>query len=124
MRVLWVWGPATGVMAAIFVGSSSSDPSYVPPVFSDKLLHLGAYALLGAALLRGFSGARPERVTGRRALGAVLAALLFGISDEFHQSFVPGRTPDVMDLLMDVVGGAIGATLYWMVIKKLRIANR
>lgn len=111
-------------MAAIFVGSSSSDPAYVPRVISDKLLHLCAYALLGATLLHAFSDARPERVTLGRALGAVLVSLLYGISDEFHQTFVPRRTPDVMDLLMDLVGGAFGAGVVWIVTTQWLMANR
>ena len=110
-------------MAAIFMGSSFSDTSYVPPALSDKVLHLGAYALLGATLLHAFSDARVERVTGARVLAAILAAFVYGLSDEFHQSFVPGRTPDAMDLVMDVIGAAIGATLGWFVARRLRAAR-
>ena len=111
-------------MAAIFMGSSFSDTSYVPPALSDKVLHLGAYALLGATLLHAFSDGRVERVTGARVLAAILAAFVYGLSDEFHQSFVPGRTPDAMDLVMDVIGAALGAGIVWLVTKKLSIANR
>jgi VanZ family protein len=106
-------------MAAIFVASSSSDPSYVPPVFSDELLHLGIYASLGAALLHAFADGRAERITRRRVVAAIGASLLYGMSDEFHQSFVPGRTPDVMDLLMDVIGASAGAAVYGLAMKKL-----
>jgi VanZ family protein len=106
-------------MAAIFIASSSSDPSYVPRMLSDTLLHLGIYGLLGAALLHAFADARAERVTRATVLAAIAASLLYGLSDEFHQSFVPGRTPDVMDLVMDVIGASIGAALYGTALKKL-----
>jgi VanZ family protein len=42
------------------------------------------------------------------AAGAWLAVVAFGISDEWHQSFVPGRSADVLDVLADAAGGALG----------------
>ena len=41
----------------------------------------------------------------------VLAVLAYGVSDELHQAFVPRRSPDVMDVLADLAGGALGAGL-------------
>jgi VanZ family protein len=42
-----------------------------------------------------------------------LAVMLYGISDEFHQYFVPGRSVDVYDVLADALGGLLGAwTMY------------
>ena len=96
------------MMAALFAASSASDRSAVPAVFSDTILHLAAYAALGVTVFRAFADARFERMTPARALAAVLFCLLFGVSDEFHQSFVPGRTPDSKDLVADGVGAALG----------------
>ena len=111
------------VMAAIFMGSSFSDTSYVPPALSDKVLHLAAYALLGATLLHAFSDARVERVTGARVLAAILAAFVYGLSDEFHQSFVPGRTPDAMDVVADALGAATGVGVLWLTGRRFRRAQ-
>jgi VanZ family protein len=97
------------MMAVLFAASSASDTSAVPAVFSDTVLHLGAYAALGVTMLRGFADARFERMTLPRALAAVLFCILYGASDEFHQSFVPGRTPDLRDLVSDGAGAALGA---------------
>ena len=97
------------MMAVLFAASSASDTSAVPPVFSDTFLHVGTYAALGLAVFRAFADARLERMTPSRALAAVLFCILYGVSDEFHQSFVPGRTPDVRDLVADGVGAALGA---------------
>jgi VanZ family protein len=97
------------MMAVLFAASSASDTSAVPAVFSDTVLHLGAYAALGVTVFRALAGARFEGMTRARALAAVLFCILYGVSDEFHQSFVPGRTPDVRDLATDAVGAAIGA---------------
>ena len=109
MRLLYVWGPAVLVMAVLFAASSASDTSVVPPVFSDKVLHLGAYALLGMTVFRALADARFERLTPGLAMWAILFCILYGVSDEFHQSFVPGRTPDAKDLIADGVGAALGA---------------
>jgi VanZ family protein len=40
---------------------------------------------------------------------AVLAGSLYGVTDEWHQSFVPGRTPAADDLVADAVGSLAGA---------------
>lgn len=109
MRLLFVWGPAVLVMAVLFAASSASDTTAVPPVLSDTILHLGGYALLGITVFRALADARFDRLTPGRAAGAVLCCILYGLSDEFHQSFVPGRTPDAMDLVADAAGAALGA---------------
>ncbi|HSH41142.1 MAG TPA: VanZ family protein, partial [Arenicellales bacterium] len=46
-------------------------------------------------------------------------AVLYGISDEWHQSFVPGREPDVLDVLADGVGAAVGILLLHMLVRGL-----
>jgi VanZ family protein len=43
-----------------------------------------------------------------RAATAFAVAILYGLSDEWHQSFVPGRTPDVWDLVVDAIGALTG----------------
>ena len=96
------------MMAVLFAASSASDTSSVPAVFTDTILHVGGYAALGMAVFRAFADARFERMTPLRALAAVLFCILYGVSDEFHQSFVPGRTPDARDLVADGVGAALG----------------
>jgi VanZ family protein len=123
VRLLFVWGPAALMMAVLFAASSASDTSAVPAVFSDKVLHLGAYALLGITVFHAFADGRFDRVTSGRAILAVLFCILYGISDEFHQSFVPGRTPDAKDLIADGVGAALGAA-FLLLVKTAWLRNR
>ena len=73
--------------------------------------HSIGYALLGALLLRALARGRVSGVTWRRAAAAVLLASLYGISDEWHQSFVPGRSPNRFDLLVDFLGATLGVTV-------------
>lgn len=80
----------------------------LPPGRYSTIGHLGGYAVLGALL---FSALRIDRPVRSAALIAVLLASLYGASDEFHQSFVPGRTPTVYDWIVDTIGAALGATL-------------
>lgn len=65
----------------------------------DKGAHLLAYALLGFLLGRGLGRFRP----------AFLLAALYGVVDEGHQSFVPGREAFGLDLLADFLGAYLGA---------------
>jgi len=107
------WGPAAFVMAAIFFVSGLSSPP-VPSVLPDVGLHAVAYTVLGASLLRGLAGAQWSQVTIRNVLWAVLLAVAYGATDEWHQSFVPGRTPELRDLFADFVGSAFGASVVWL----------
>lgn len=89
---------------AVFLYLQSASPTagsflaFFPPG-ADKVAHAGAYGVLGALL---------TVATGRPWL-AVLIAAAFGVSDEFHQSFVPQRAADVYDVVADTVGATIGA---------------
>jgi VanZ family protein len=70
-----------------------------------KTGHLTEYFVLSLLLLRGIRGER----RGMRlawALTAIAVVLCYASLDEFHQSFVPGRTPAVSDVMLDTCGGA------------------
>lgn len=118
-----LWGPVIIVMALIFSASSISDPGAPPGGMSDKAAHFLAYAALGAALIRALAGGRTAGMTVRRIGLATLLGTLYGASDEVHQMFVPGRTPDVMDLVADAWGAAAGAVLVAIGARLLRRAT-
>jgi VanZ family protein len=107
----WLWGPVAGQMALIFIASAIPDLGPLPGGVSDKGGHSIGYAILGAVLLRALAGARLAGVTWQRAAATLLLATLYGVSDEFHQSFVPGRTPDVHDVLADFIGASAAVTI-------------
>jgi hypothetical protein len=108
---LWLWGPVVLQMAVIFIASSIPNLGELPAGVSAPLGHTIGYALLGALLLRALAGGRVSGVTWGRALAAVLLATLYGVSDEAHQSFVPGRSPDRFDVLADCAGAALAVML-------------
>ena len=112
-RLLFAWGPAVGLMAVIYFASDRSDAPRLMTGVSDLLAHALAYAVLGAATLRGLAGARRAGATARAALLAAVLAAAYGAADEFHQSFVPGRSAELRDFLADALGAAAGAGLGW-----------
>lgn len=111
-RILSTWGPAIGMMTIIFLVSGMSSPP-TPTALPDVGAHAMAYALLGASFLRGVADARWEQVTARTTTVAVLLTVAYGLSDEFHQSFVPGRTSEVSDLVADACGAVVGVGGVW-----------
>jgi VanZ family protein len=107
---LRAWGPALAWAAVIFVLSSVPGGNFpdVPAPNADKLVHGLVYFVLGATCLRGVR--RGSALTAIPALLlAALIATLYGVSDEFHQSFTPQRSPDWHDVVADAGGGLLGA---------------
>jgi len=107
VRHLRLWLPPLLYMAAIFFLSSESDPA--PQVTArvwDKALHCVEYGGLALLLCRALLG---EGIGWAAALVvALVATSAYGASDEWHQSFTPGRSSDVRDWMADSLGAAIG----------------
>ena len=119
-RRVRVWGPAWGTMVLIFVLSSISGLGPIPGGVDDGVAHALQYAVLAALLLRGLAGARWRGVKVRAAALAVLLATLYGVTDEAHQWFVPGRTAEVTDLVADALGAAVAAGVIcgWSIVRR------
>jgi VanZ family protein len=121
---LYVWGPAVAQALVIFVASSIPDVTRLPGGISDHTGHFIGYAMLGAALLHAFAGASLRGVTVSGAVWSLAVSSLYGISDELHQSFVPGRTPDVHDWIADTWGAAVAIGVLSAVAFALRRRTR
>lgn len=106
------WLPALAMMFAIF--SFSSLPAARIPYFGDldiyikKGGHFLGYALLAATY---FWALPPRLPRGFRGVLSILMAMLFALSDEFHQSFVEGRTSTLRDVAIDTFGAAVAVAL-------------
>ncbi len=113
-------------MAVIFTGSSMSTLPQVAANFSDKLEHACEYAVLGLLLARALAGAGWVSLPLPYGIAAVFLAALYGVSDELHQLFVPGRDFDVRDMLADAGGAsaAIAALWAWGIIKRFSALSR
>ncbi len=107
-------------MAMIVAVSSISRLPTLPGKVSDKVEHAVEYAGLGALLVRAFAGGTWGGVRRGALVGAVSVAVLFGVSDELHQAFVPERECDVKDVAADALGAgaAAGALGAWSIIRR------
>lgn len=103
-QALLRWLPPV-IWAGVIFAFSAQPGSAIPGRYAE-LAHLAAYAILGGLLVAALL---PERETGWAVAVAVLIASLYGVTDEFHQAFVPLRTPDVMDWALDTIGALLGA---------------
>ncbi|NIM92547.1 MAG: hypothetical protein GTO18_02370 [Anaerolineales bacterium] len=103
------WLPAFLLMAVIFL--LSSLPSEDIPHYGslDLLIKKGGHALGYALLAIAYFYALPRSLSSiYRAIIALLMAILFALSDEFHQSFVQGRNSSLTDVFIDTMGAAVG----------------
>lgn len=101
-------------MGMIFFMSHQPGDSLDLPLFpgADKLAHMMAYGVLSGAVIFAFSSRMRE---DRRWLVfglAVLVPTLFGISDEYHQSFVAGRSSEFFDLVADAAGALLVGSVW------------
>jgi len=81
-----------------------------------KCCHLTEYAILATLLWRAVR--KPVRRDGRpwswrEAAIAVLIVFLYASTDEFHQMFVPSRTPMISDVFIDTSGAVLGMMVLW-----------
>jgi VanZ family protein len=71
----------------------------------DKAAHFSIFGLLATLVLRPFHGRRG-------VVWAIVIVSLFGASDEWHQSFTPGRSMDYHDWIADTLGAVVAVTTY------------
>jgi VanZ family protein len=99
-----VWIPPL-LWALLILGASSISGESLPSSFIphlDKVVHLGVYGVLGFLLAR----------TPLSFFSIIILAAFFGMLDEFYQSLTPGRIPDFMDWVADLVGICLGVVFY------------
>ena len=131
------WGPPVCWMFLIFGGSADAGSvahtsRIIDPIctwlwpnitfaqlelvhfIARKAAHMTEYALLALLLLRALS---IDRGDARRWISSAwVLSVAYAASDEFHQSFVPGRNASVVDVLIDSAGAALGLLLCYLVL--------
>lgn len=114
MKTLSKWGPVIAWMALIFL--LSSLPKEAIPVSGGEtvsaiahLLEYGVLALLLSKALEASSGVWSRSMP--RFAASIAITLLYGLSDEWHQSFVPGRSSSLSDLGVDAAGAVLALSL-------------
>ena len=113
IQSLIAWGPAAIWSAVLFLLSElPPDVGSGGLEMNDKVVHLGLYSILGAALAWGGWKARRTPF-----LLLILIGMGYGAVDEWHQGFVPGRDPSLGDLLADCAGVALGFFILRSILK-------
>jgi VanZ family protein len=110
LSILSYWLPV--VIYAGFIFTLSSVPGKnIPGLFpyQDVVFHFLEYAVFALLITRAMKGSYPRMARVKRLLLVVAFALGYALLDEFHQSFVPGRTASLADAAIDTAGSFLAA---------------
>jgi hypothetical protein len=105
----FIYDQLPAILWALLIFVASSIPNIALPdlefIASDKAIHLVVYFVLCVLFHRALSYQKRFPGLARWSLAcAVLFSILYGVSDEIHQSFVPNRDASVYDLAADSIG--------------------
>ena len=116
IRGYWIvkCSPTLIYACCIYVASSKDTSSTPLPPYVDKLIHFAVFGLLCLMTCWSLSSARIETRKIYNIIIAIAITSLYGVSDEFHQSFTPHRSVEFLDWLADT-GGAVSAGFFWQI---------
>jgi len=120
------------VLWSFIIFSFSSFPTaktsqiYWQDFVIKKLAHITEYAIFTVLLYRALINSNVNKK--KAAILSIILAVLYGASDEFHQSFTPGREPRIRDVLFDAFGSILSVYYIWNCLskapKKIRVWAR
>lgn len=118
--------PVLAYAGLVFLLSSVSKFPDMIPSFSgfDKLAHFGEYYLFGCLIYRWLLAERSLFANRHVVFLTILMGTFYGISDEWHQSFVPGRDASPWDAFIDAAAVATAAATYDWIMRKLPLLKR
>lgn len=108
----------------IFLLSSLSGAqiSDLPPTapHADKTAHFALYAGFGFVLYLAFSQTSHEQIRRNAMALTIIVGTVYGVTDEVHQHFVPGRSMDIVDVLVDFLAilTVVGIVLLYKRVKR------
>jgi VanZ family protein len=110
------------ILWGLVILTLTSLPKLTPPPLGfkaqDKVYHLLVYAIFAFLWLR--AGVKDQPDYPRLVLWrCVLYVALFGILDELHQLFIPGRQADVLDAAADISGVLLGVFMYKVILNMI-----
>jgi VanZ family protein len=114
---IWRWGPAVALMSIIFIASATPGtdmPGFgIWDLFVKKGGHMLGYAMLAVAYFHALK--KDQGPVRRQYILAFCLAVFYAATDEWHQRFVPGRSPSLGDVGIDASGAFVGLTLWHFV---------
>jgi VanZ family protein len=109
------WIPAILYMALIFFMSSHPTPEpvrAVPIYFDIKVVHIIEYGILSALIFYSLNKTTKIPLIWQ-LIYAVALTYIYGLTDEFHQVFVPGRSAKLTDTIANFIGASITQATIW-----------
>jgi len=122
-KVAKLWFPVALCMAVIFYTSSIPGrdvPSLFP--YQDLIYHLLIFFLLACFFIRAMKNTFPAFGHIKIVLFTTIFVIIYGLTDEWHQSFVPLRTVSVFDFFIDCLAGFAACILF--VFRQLALSER
>ena len=114
------WLPVILWAALIFFFSSEALPPASRIYWRDfvvkKSAHVVEYAVFATLIFRAFVNSGVERK--KAALYTIALAMAYGVTDEVHQSFTPGREPRIRDWIFDTIGAGFASYYLWKLLPK------
>ena len=114
-KFLKYWLPVFFWGLIIFSFSSLTTPSTSEIFWQDfvvkKTAHMVEYGIFALLLYRALRAYETDQT--RAVILSILFAGLYGLTDEFHQSFTPGREPRVRDVAFDTIGASLSMLIIW-----------
>lgn len=115
MKFLRLWLPILIWAGLIFFGSSLPavrvSPDGLIDFLSHKMVHLVEYSVFYVLLYRALVEGHLVVHRGK-VVASFLATFIFALSDEYHQSFIPGRSARGRDTVIDLLGSLLGVFLW------------
>ena len=112
---LWRWGPVAAWLIVIFMASSIGTLPSLDHGMLENLMHwighLSEYAILALVLLRALKNG--QAFSWREVVLILIIAAIYGLSDEWHQTFVKGRSGELWTVGLDMAGALIGVVIGW-----------
>jgi VanZ family protein len=109
------------ILYCLFIYWLSNQPSLPAPMWfaiQDKFYHVGAYFIFGILAWRSFKHLQNQTII--LAIVSFIFSSLYGISDEWHQSFIEGRFSDFNDWIADTVGAGLAVFLCYKLDNRLK----
>jgi len=92
----------------LFPGLSAIHVVETIELLIRKLAHGSEYFILAILLMRAVNARSAGIVTKRHMIWSLTVAVIYALSDEWHQSFVPSRSASVSDVIIDAIGASCG----------------
>lgn len=119
-KIIYFWLPVVSWALIIFLFSSlPTNPVsqvYWREFLVKKSAHVFEYALFTILLYRALKESGVDKTEA--GIYSIILAVLYGVSDEFHQSFTPGREPKVRDVFFDTIGSIGSIYFLWKLLPK------